>query len=105
MKRHHFIGVDVHCKFSEVAAVTETGQLVHQERCATSIVALVQELEKIPQPRFLVIEEGPLADWLWRHLQAHVKEMVICNPRRNHLIAKEGDKDDPIDAPKLAQFY
>jgi hypothetical protein len=29
----------------------------------------------------------------------------VCNPRRNHLIAKEGEKDDPIDAEKLAQLY
>ena len=105
MKQRHFIGMDVHCKFSEVAAVTEAGRLTYQGQCATSIPTLVQELEKIPRPRHLVIEEGPLADWLWRNLREHVDEMVICNPRRNHLIAKEGDKDDPIDAPKLAQLY
>jgi transposase len=105
MKQRHFIGVDVHCKFSEVAAVTEAGRAAYQGRCATSIPTLVQELEKISRPRHLVIEEGPLADWLWRNLREHVDEMVICNPRRNHLIAKEGDKDDPIDAPKLAQLY
>jgi transposase len=105
MKQRHFIGVDVHCKFSEVATVTEAGRAAYQGRCATSIPTLVQELEKIPRPRHLVIEEGPLADWLWRNLREHVDEMVICNPRRNHLIAKEGDKDDPIDAPKLAQLY
>lgn len=29
----------------------------------------------------------------------------MCDPRRNHLIAKESDKDDPIDAEKLAQLY
>jgi transposase len=105
MKRRHFIGMDVHCTFSEVAAVTEVGDVVHVGRFATSIVTLVHEIEQVPRPRRLVIEEGPLADWLWRNLREHVDEMVICNPRRNHLIAKEGDKDDPIDAPKLAQLY
>ncbi|MBI1916970.1 MAG: transposase [Planctomycetes bacterium] len=30
--------------------------------------------------------------------------MTVCDPRRNHLIAKDSDKDDPIDAEKLAQL-
>jgi transposase len=34
-----------------------------------------------------------------------VDRLVICNPRRNHLIAKESDKDDPIDALKLAELF
>jgi len=105
MKQRYFIGVDVHCKFSEVAAVDRNGAVVYRGQCATSIPALVQELDKVARPRLLVIEEGPLADWLWRNLRPHVEEMVVCNPRRNHLIAKEGEKDDPIDAEKLAQLH
>lgn len=105
MKQRHFSGVDVHCKFCEVAAVNGLGHVVHRGRCVTTIPALVEELEKIPRPRCVVIEEGPLADWLWRHLRPHVDELVICEPRRNRLIAREGDKDDPLDAEKLAQLY
>jgi transposase len=52
----------------------------------------------------VVIEEGPLAGWLWRHLSPVVDEMVVSEPRRNRLIAKEGDKDDDLDAEKLAQL-
>jgi hypothetical protein len=33
-----------------------------------------------------------------------VDEMVVSEPRRNRLIAKEGDKDDDLDAEKLAQL-
>jgi transposase len=105
MKRRHFIGVDVHCKFSEVVAVNAVGKQLHRGRCATTIPALVEELEKIPRPRCVVIEEGPLADWLWRNLRSRVDDMVICEPRRNRLIARDGDKDDPLDAEKLAQLY
>jgi hypothetical protein len=31
--------------------------------------------------------------------------LVVCEPRRNPLIAKDSDKDDPIDAEKLALLY
>jgi transposase len=52
----------------------------------------------------VALEEGPLADWLWRNLHDHVEELTVCDPRRNRLIAKDADKDDPLDAEKLAQL-
>jgi len=105
MKRSHFIGVDVHCRFSEVAVIDSAGAIVSRAQCRTNIPALILELEKVARPRRVVIEEGPLADWLLRNLQSHVDGMVVCNPRRNRLIAQEGDKRDPLDAAKLAQLY
>jgi transposase len=52
----------------------------------------------------LTFEEGPLADWLARNLRPHVERLIVCEPRRNALIAKESDKDDALDAEKLAQL-
>ena len=62
-------------------------------------------LERTRRPRCAVFEEGPLADWLLRNLEGSVDELMICDPRRNSLIAKDSDKDDPIDAQKPAQLY
>ncbi|HVI52206.1 MAG TPA: IS110 family transposase [Candidatus Sulfotelmatobacter sp.] len=104
MKHRHFIGMDTHCQFCEVAVVDRSGRLVLRQRCPTGVPALLAVLEQVPRPRALVIEEGPLAGWLWRHLQAAVDEMVVSEPRRNRLIAQEGDKDDDLDAEKLAQL-
>jgi hypothetical protein len=105
MERGYYIGADVHSSFSEVAIVNAAGRLTQRQRCPTTIPALAELLRAAPRPRRLVIEEGPLADWLWRSLRPHVDDMVVCNPRRNRLIAQEGDKDDPLDAQKLAQLY
>jgi transposase len=105
MKRCHFIGLDTHGVFCEMAAVSGKGKMVGRGRCDTNIPAILELLERVPKPRRLVIEEGPLADWLWRNLRTHVEEMVVCEPRRNRLIAEDGDKDDPVDAEKLAQLY
>lgn len=105
MKPRHFIAMDTHCQFCELVAMTERGHVVRRDRCATNIPALVEAIEQVRRPRFLTIEEGPLADWLYRNLVDHVDEMVMCEPRRNHLIAKDSDKDDPIDAEKLAHLY
>src|SRR5262249_8672224 len=104
MKRGYFIGIDTHCAFCEMAVVDSTGQVVYRDRCETSIAALLRIVEKVKRPRALVIEEGPLAGWLWRELHGAVDRLVVSEPRRNRLIAEEGDKDDDIDGEKLAQL-
>src|SRR5262249_14367474 len=104
MKRRHFIGVDCHCLFCEIAVIDTAGQVVQRERRDTAIPALLEVVETVPRPRSLVIEEGPLAGWLWRNLRAAVDEMIVSDPRRNRLIADDGDKDDDLDAEKLAQL-
>ncbi|MEW6684570.1 MAG: transposase [Nitrospirota bacterium] len=105
MRGRHFIGLDTHCAFCEMAVVSEAGQVVKRQRCGTTIPELMEAIVSVPAPRYLVFEEGPLADWLYRNLRTQVDEIVVCEPRRNRLIAEDGDKDDPIDAPKLAQLY
>jgi len=100
-----YIAIDVHCGFCEGGVLNDLGKPRGRFRVATSIPALLGVIEKVPRPRKLVIEEGPLADWLFRHLSPHVQEMVVCDPYRNALVAKGGDKSDAIDWQKLAELY
>jgi transposase len=104
MPTEYFIALDTHCEFCEMAAISSSGRLVKRARCDTTIPALMAVLESIRRPRTLTFEEGPLADWLARNLRPHVERLIVCEPRRNALIAKDRDKDDPIDAEKLAQL-
>jgi transposase len=104
MATMNYIAFDVHCAFCEGGWVTEGGKEKNSWRVATSIPALSNAIRSVPRPRLLVIEEGPLADWLVRELSAEADQVVVADPYRNALIAKEGDKDDPIDWRKLAQL-
>jgi transposase len=88
-----------------MAVVTGAGKLVGRDRCDTRIPELREAIDQVRRPRKLTFEEGPLADWLARELRGSVDELVVCEPRRNHWIARDGDKDDPIDARKLADLY
>jgi transposase len=105
MQPRHIIALDTHCAFTQVAILTEAGRVVREARVATSVAALRQLVEAVKRPRHVVLEEGPLADWLLRELRPCADAVVACDPRRNAHIAKDGDKDDPIDAPKLGQLY
>lgn len=104
MRPMNFIAFDVHCAFCEGGWVTESGKEKRSWRVVTTIPALTEAIVTVPRPRLLVIEEGPLADWLVRELGEEVDQVVVADPYRNALIAKEGDKDDPIDWRKLAHL-
>ncbi|MHC4511576.1 MAG: transposase [Planctomycetota bacterium] len=105
MKREHFMAFDVHCKTTEIATAGRSGPPTKVWRCPTTIPALTEAIESVPRPRHLVMEEGPLAEWLLRELGQLAEVLVICDPRRNRLIAKDSDKDDPIDAAKLVVLF
>lgn len=100
----HYIGADVHSKITEVAVVNRRGQEAGRYRVPTTIPALVDLLKTIGGDRVLAIEEGPMADWLHRHLASRVEEFVVSDPRHNRWIAAPGEKNDALDALKLAQL-
>lgn len=99
-----YIAWDVHCSFTEMAVVDSRGKVFKRERVATRIDGLSRVLEEVARPRWLTFEEGPMSGWLYRSFHDQVDKLVVCEPRRNHLIAKDSDKDDPIDSEKLAQL-
>jgi hypothetical protein len=104
MSAQYFIALDTHCQFTEIAIISQSGKVLVRNRCETTIPAIVKLLEQVRRPRSLTFEEGPLADWLSRSLRPFVDRLIVCEPRRNALIAKEGVKDDAIDAERLANF-
>jgi transposase len=101
----HYIGLDVHCQFTEFAVVTSSGRLTKRGQCPTTIPALVAAIESVKRPRYVAFEEGPMAEWLYRNLLPSADGVTACEPRRNRWIAQDGEKDDPLDAAKVAQLH
>lgn len=98
-----YIGADVDCKMTELAVI-EGRRVVVRRRVPTDIASLRSFLSVIPNPKAMVIEEGPMAGWLYRNLRRSVDRLVVCDPRRNRLITCDGDKTDAVDAVKLAEL-
>jgi transposase len=101
----HYIAMDTHGKTTTICVKTRVDSPGVTTTVETSIAAIRGVIERVERPRKLTFEEGPLADWLLRNLQDHVEETVVCDPRKNALIAKDSDKDDPIDAGKLCDLF
>jgi transposase len=95
------MSLDVHSRSCEFAASTPGGRITEKRSLATAIPALLEAIRSVRRPRALVLEEGPMAGWIARGLGGEVDKLIVCDPRRNHLIARDGDKDDAIDAEKL----
>lgn len=99
----YYIGADVHAATTDLA-FERNERIAKRLRVPTTIPALREALASVGGSKRLVIEEGPMADWLWRNLKDDVEQMVVCDPRRNRLVSGDGDKDDRIDAAKLAEL-
>lgn len=105
MRTAYFITMDTHCRTTDVCVKTARGKLVRREHLSTGIPQLRALIESVPRPRRLAFEEGSMAGWLYRNLQQSADEVLVCDPRRNAHVAKDGDKDDRIDAEKLNDLY
>ena len=101
--RKYYIGADVHSNFTEIA-IEYNGNIILREMVRTAISSILDVLSPLKGEKIMAIEEGTMADWLYRNLKPHVDDFIVSDPRRNRLIAAEGDKDDKIDAGKLAQL-
>ena len=99
----YYIGADVHSNSTELA-IDKRGKIVARYRVPTSIPAIANVLDSFQGKKQFAIEEGPMSGWLYRNLSNKVDDFISSDPRRNKLIASDGDKDDKIDAAKLASL-
>ena len=97
----YYIGADVHSNNTQLA-IEQRGRIVARYSVPTTIPAISTVLSSVQGRKILAIEEGPMAGWLYRNLNQEVDKLIVSEPRRNKLITSEGDKDDKIDADKLA---
>jgi transposase len=100
----HYIGMDSHITTLEFAVVNEGGRLVKADKVATSVKGFMEFVKKVPPPRTIYMEEGTLAAWALETCVRFGEKLVITDPKKNHWIGSSGQKDDPVDALKLAQL-
>jgi len=100
----NYIGTDGHITTLEFSVVNETGKVTKAQKVTTSAKNFIEFVRSVPKPRMIIIEEGTLAAWLLEVCNQHGEKLVITDPKQNHWIGSSEQKDDPIDATKLAQL-
>ncbi|MBU1800580.1 MAG: IS110 family transposase [Bacteroidetes bacterium] len=100
----HYIGVDCHISTLEFAVVNERGTITQKAKVNTGVKEFMTFVKNVPKPRKIFIEEGELACWLLETSLNFGEQLIVTDPKINKWIGKAGQKDDAIDAEKLAQL-
>jgi transposase len=100
----HYIGMDCHITTLDFAVVNEAGRLVKAKRIPTSVNDFMEFVKTVPRPRTIYMEESTLAAWALETCVSYGEKLVITDAKKNHWIGSSGQKDDSIDALKLAQL-
>ena len=98
-----YIGLDVHQATISVSVLDSAGKLVMECILETKAATILQFIHGLRGSLHVTFEEGTCAAWLHDLLKPHVTEVVVCDPRKNALL-KAGNKNDRIDARKLADL-
>src|ERR1700680_1138547 len=98
-----YIGLDVHQATISVAVLDSAGNLVMEAILETKAETILQLIHGLRGSLHVTFEEGTCAGWLHDLLKPHVTQVLVCDPRKNALI-KAGNKNDRIDARKLADL-
>jgi transposase len=98
-----YIGLDVHQATISVAVQDCAGQLVMEAILETKAETILQFIHGLRGSLHVTLEEGTCAAWLHDLLKPHVAKVVVCDPRKNASM-KAGNKNDRIDARKLADL-
>jgi transposase len=98
-----YIGLDVHQATISAAVLDSAGKLVMEAVLETKAETILQFLRGLRGSLHVTFEEGTCAAWLHDLLKPHVTEVLVCDPRKNALL-KAGNKNDRLDARKLADL-
>jgi hypothetical protein len=99
-----YIGLDVHQATISVAVLDSAGKLVREAILETKAETILQFMRGLRGSVHVTFEKGTSTRLVARSSQAHVTQVLVCDPRKNALL-KAGNKNDRIDARKVAELF
>jgi transposase len=100
-----WLGLDAHSKNCVLGHLDDQGTELNWWQFATQPQQLLKHVQAIPAPdKRLMLEESNLARWIGQLLKPLVKQLVVCDARRNRLISQDAHKHDRRDAFALARL-
>ena len=99
-----YVGIDIGSKQCAAVSINSRGRMIDSETFKTSARNLIGFVQRQRGEAAVLIEEGEMAGWVHGILKAHVASITVCDPKRNAWVAKGTDKNDGVDAAKLAEL-
>jgi transposase len=97
------IGLDLGDRSSAYCVLDGAGEILLEQRVATTPEAMRQAFEKMPRCR-IAMETGTHSPWVSRLLTALGHEVIVAHAQKVRLIVKSRRKDDRLDARTLARL-
>ena len=99
----YYVGMDVHRASIVIVVLNGAGKVVMQAVIETGAERVRGFLKQLRGKVCVTFEEGTQAQWLHDVVRPLVSEVVVCDPRHNKLL-QSGNKNDRVDAQKLAEL-
>jgi transposase len=97
------IGLDLGDRWSWYCVLDETGEVVLEQKVATTPKAMKEVFGGMPRSR-LALETGTHSPWVSRVLSELGHEVIVAHARNVRLIGESRKKDDRLDARMLARL-
>src|SRR5437016_14447839 len=97
------IGLDLGDRWSNYCVLDEAGEVLLEQKLATTPEAMKQTFERIPRS-LVALETGTHSPWLSRLLKELGHEVLVAHAQKVELISKSNRKDDRHDARTLARL-
>src|SRR6266576_4687896 len=99
----YYVGMDVHSATIRIVVLNGAGKVVMELVIETGAERVRSFLKQLRGKVYVTFEEGTQANWLHDIVRSLVTEVVVCDPRHNKLL-QSGNKNDRVDARKLAEL-
>src|SRR6202140_3117576 len=97
------IGLDLGDRFSWYCVLDEAGEVVLEQKVATTPKAMKEGFGGMPRSR-MALETGTHSPWVSRVLSELGHEVMVPHARNVRLIGESRKKDDRLDARTLARL-
>jgi transposase len=97
------IGLDLGDRWSCYCVLDEAGEILLEQKVATTPEAMKQTFERIPRS-LIALETGTHSPWLSRLLKELGHAVLVAHAQKVELISKSKRKDDRHDARTLARL-
>src|SRR6202521_5452618 len=97
------IGLDLGDRWSFYCVLDEAGEVLLEQKVATTPEAMKQTLESIPRS-LIALETGTHSPWVSRLLTELGHQVLVAHAQKVQLISKSNRKDDRHDARTLARL-
>ena len=105
MRKVAYLAMDVHARNCVLGDMDANGKFLGNRRFNTCENNIIKALKAVKaKTKYLVIEAGPMANWVAQTAIAYVTGVIICDPRQNALIHKSSNKRDEFDTQKLCRL-